>query len=111
MNIGQKYLITTEGWFLAPDGDNYRGAFGTVHSVVDSESALGIKTNAKSTNWYVMIGDMVIAGCQIHYAIRADDFSPQSPHIEIDHDGKRICERAGITRIYNADASGLVAMP
>lgn len=63
---GKKYLITCDAWFYAPDGENYRAAFGTVHAVVDAKTALGIDTNRNSTNWYVVIDDMIIAGCQIH---------------------------------------------
>ncbi|MBU2963363.1 hypothetical protein KO516_21555 [Citreicella sp. C3M06] len=110
MQIGQKYLITPDNWFFAPDRENYHAAFGTVHAVVDSEMALGLKTNRNSTNWYVVIGDMIIAGCQIHYAMRADRFNPKpSQAVEIDHDGKRLVTENAITRIYNADASGLTA--
>lgn len=69
---GQKALITTDNWFFAPDGKSYRAVFGTVHAVRSAEETLGIKPNAKSTNWYVEIGNMTIAGCQIHYAVRTD---------------------------------------
>lgn len=75
MNIeaGKKYLITTDAWFYAPDGRQYRSVFGTVHDILDADSALGIKTNRNSTNWYVRVGGMIVAGCQIHYAIQADE--------------------------------------
>lgn len=109
MNIGQRYLITTDNWFIASDGQTYRAAFGTVHGVVDSQEALGVRTNAKSTNWYVVIGDMVIAGCQIHYAICTNAVSFDPPVAEIDHEGKRFIAPSGMTRIYNADESGIAA--
>ena len=75
MNIepGQKALITVDNWFYAPDGKQYRAVFGTVKAVRSSEETLGVRTNAKSTNWYVEIGCMTIAGCQIHYATRCDN--------------------------------------
>ncbi|QFQ87340.1 hypothetical protein F8A10_07830 [Paracoccus kondratievae] len=104
---GQKYLITTDNWFFAPDGENYRAVWGTVNAVVDAETALGIKTNRNSTNWYVSIGDMIVAGCQIHYAMRADGFDPKAPLAEVEHNGKRLLTKCGMTRIYDADASGL----
>ena len=72
IKIGDKALITTEGWFFAPDGVSYRAVFGTVKGISTSEDTLGVKTNAKSTNWYVEIGNMLVAGCQIHYAIKTD---------------------------------------
>jgi hypothetical protein len=72
MQVGQKALITTNAWFYGPDGRQYRAAFGTVKAVRTSEDTLGVRTNARSTNWYVKIGNLTIAGCQIHYALRCD---------------------------------------
>ena len=72
LEIGKKALITTNDWFTGPDGKTYKAAFGTVHNVLDSQEALGVRTNARSTNWYVEIGNLTIAGCQIHYAIRTN---------------------------------------
>lgn len=72
LEIGKKALITTDNWFIAPDGLQYRGVFGTIKAVLSAEETLGIKTNAKSTNWYVEIGNVTLAGCQIHYAIATD---------------------------------------
>ncbi|QDP55365.1 MAG: hypothetical protein Tp176DCM1853251_49 [Prokaryotic dsDNA virus sp.] len=108
MNIGQKYIITTDQWFIGPDGNQYRAAFGTVHGVHDSADVLGVRTNAKSTNWYVVIGDMVLAGCQIHYAVRTDQANFAQPTWEGEKDGQCVASKAAMTRIYNADASGLV---
>lgn len=72
IEIGQKALITCDNWFYAPDGRMYRAVFGTVRAVRGDQETLGIRTNARSTNWYVEIGCMLIAGCQIHYAMRTD---------------------------------------
>ncbi|WP_273691684.1 hypothetical protein [Ketogulonicigenium vulgare] len=109
MKIGKKYLISCDAFFMTPDGDSYQAVFGTVHGVQDAEQVLGIKTNSRSTNWYVVIGDMIIAGCQIHYAMRADSYNPEpSRHAEIDHGGVRHQSSNALTRIYNADASGLI---
>lgn len=69
---GQKALITTDNWFFAPDGNSYRAVFGTVKAARTAEETLGVRPNGKSTNWYVEIGNMTIAGCQIHYAVRTD---------------------------------------
>lgn len=73
IEIGKKYLITTNEWFFAPDGRTYRAAFGAVEGIYSSEDTLGVRTNAKSTNWYVQIGRVTIAGCQIHYAVQTDE--------------------------------------
>lgn len=70
--IGTKILVTTNAWFIAPNGQQYRAVFGTVKGIFNDEEVLGVKTNDRSTNWYLEIGDMVIAGCQIHYAVVCD---------------------------------------
>ena len=75
LEVGKTALITTDGWFYGPDGKNYRAVFGTIRAVKSSEEALGVRTNAKSTNWYVEIGCLTLAGCQIHYAVRCDSVS------------------------------------
>lgn len=68
------YLITTDNWFIAPDGREYKAAWGYVEIVEDS--LIGVKTNRNSTNWFAKVGNndchIVIAGCQIHYAIRCE---------------------------------------
>ena len=69
-----KYLITTDSWFIAPDGKQYQAAYGECEVI--SDNILGIKTNARSTNWFVKVGNeknhIIIAGCQIHYAVKCD---------------------------------------
>jgi len=75
MNIepGDKALVTTNEWFYAPNGKSYKAVYGTVKAVRTAEQSLGIKPNGKSANWYLEIGSITIAGCQIHYAVRCDD--------------------------------------
>lgn len=104
INFGEKYLVTTLDWFYAPDGQVYKAVFGTAKKILSSESALGVKTNAKSTNWYAQIGNMLIAGCQIHYVVKTDNvnLSPNTS-AELDHQGQRILTQNHISRIYNAD--------
>lgn len=69
-----KYLITTDDWFTATDGQHYKAAWGEVNIVDDT--VLGIKTNRLSSNWFAKVGTeenhILIAGCQIHYAIKAE---------------------------------------
>jgi len=69
-----KYLITTDNWFFAPDGRQYRAVWGEVEII--SDSFLNIKTNIKSSNWFAKVGSedkfVIIAGCQIHYACKTD---------------------------------------
>ncbi len=70
-----KYLITTDNWFFAPDGKQYRGVYGEVEIV--SDAILGIKTNVRSSNWFAKVGTeenhVIVAGCQIHYAVRCEE--------------------------------------
>lgn len=100
--IGETYLITTDNWFFAPDGNNYKAVFGTVKSVQNDMDTLGIKTNAKSTNWYIAIGNMLIAGCQIHYAIKTTTCSKAQSVSEVEHKGNMYSNLVG-SRIYFAD--------
>lgn len=70
---GKKMLITTDAFFFAPDGKQYRAVYGVCKGIHDADGTLGLKTNRNSTNWYVEIGNMLVAGCQIHYAVATDE--------------------------------------
>lgn len=72
INIGDTVLATLDNYFFAPDGKQYRAVFGKVKAISGDQETLGIKTNARSTNWYATIGDMTIAGCQIHYVVKTE---------------------------------------
>lgn len=69
----QYYLVTADNWFVAPDGDEYRGVWGKC-KVVKVDEAFGFTPQRPSTNWFLYIGDgenqVILAGCQIHYAVR-----------------------------------------
>jgi hypothetical protein len=92
-----KYLITTDSWFYAPDGLKYRSAWGTINILDDS--VLGLKTNKGSTNWYASIGgngkEVVVAGCQIHYAVKCDN-KPNVGKVEEFH-----YDTAGLEKLIN----------
>ena len=89
-----KYLITTEKYFIAPDGLSYQAVWGDVKIVEDS--VLGVKTNRNSANWYAAVGgngrEIIMAGCQIFYAIKCE----QKPNTD------RVLEW------YTADSGGIV---
>lgn len=102
-NIGDKVLITTDQWFLAPDGYEYHGVFGTVRGILGDSETLGIKTNRNSTNWYVSIGNMVVAGCQIHYAIKTDQCYSGESRSWTTHNGEVHVNTNVPCRIYFAD--------
>lgn len=100
--IGKKYLITTDAWFLAPDGIQYRSVYGTVTEIAGAKETLGIETNKGSTNWYVVIGNMIVAGCQIHYIIQSDACNFARA---LDYTTKgELSEFKRPSLIYNADA-------
>ena len=102
LQVGQKALITVDNWFYAPDGNVYKAAWGTVRAVQSDQETLGIKTNVKSTNWYVQLGNLVVAGCQIHYAVRADQVHLGDVESYTEKDGQCLkYMRPG--QIYNAD--------
>lgn len=103
ITIGSKVLITTNNWFYGPDGRSYRGVFGTVRALLDDEHTLGIKTNRNATNWYAVIGNMTIAGCQIHYVMACDKAPPESVSDFTEKEGEcKQYQRPSV--IYNADA-------
>jgi hypothetical protein len=77
-----KYLITTDNWFIAPDGKQYRAAWGNVEILEDN--IMGVKTNRNSTNWFAKVGSdtnhIIIAGCQIHYAVKSN-YRPNTENV------------------------------
>jgi hypothetical protein len=93
---GKKYLITSTNWFVGPDGNQYRAAYG--HAVLfEAKKELGF-VPTRSANWYVKIGSkknhhILIAGCQIHYFLRTDERPTQLPGTYTDKDSQRkFCE-------------------
>lgn len=100
---GQNYLITTHAWFVAPDGVQYRAVWGKIHSIQDSKESLGIETNSRSTNWYIVIGNMIIAGCQIFYAIQTDEVNFFPTDTQTEYQGKLDFHRNQHSYIYDAN--------
>ena len=81
-----KFLITTDDWFYAPDGKQYKAVWGNIEVLDDS--IWGIKTNRNASNWYAKIGSedkhVIIAGCQIHYSVKCDE-KPNTDIVEDYH--------------------------
>ncbi len=102
--VGNSILVTTDCWFTAPDGESYKSAYGTLIAVHTDQEALGIKTNSKSTNWYAQVGRLLIAGCQIHYAINCDGVDVNFGEIDREEgfEGKNVISKQS-SRIYNAN--------
>ena len=103
-----KYLITTDAFFLAPDGKQYKGAWGDVQ-IFDDEKVMGIKTNRGSANWYAKVGSkdhhIIIAGCQIQYAIKCEEKPNTDPVIDWMTDGGKFQKFTRPTQIYIPDSS------
>lgn len=96
-----KYLITTDAFFTAPDGRSYDAVWGEVEVLEDSY--LGIKTNRNSSNWYLKVGNednhVLIAGCQIHYAVKCNEPPKKEGEIQNVVDG--VCKISEIPhKIY-----------
>ena len=103
MNIGDKYLVTTDSWFYAPDGTIRKAVWGTLKAIHNSDDVLGFKPNRNSTNWYAEIGNMTIAGCQIHYVIKTDNVNFNIV-TEYDPNSNGVTnQQLPFSRIYNAD--------
>lgn len=76
---GEKYLVSVEDWFVAPDGDTYCAVWGTC-KVLNIDEVFNFNVIRPSTNWYLQIGkdgrEVIAAGCRIHYAVRC----PEKPN-------------------------------
>ena len=73
---GKYYLVTSDGWFFGPDGEQYKAAWGKAE-IVKIDDLLGFVPIRPSTNWFLVLGSgnksIIIAGCQIHYLVQLDD--------------------------------------
>ena len=100
-----KFLITTDNWFYAPDGKQYNCVWGNVEIV--SDSILGIKTNVRSSNWFAKIGSdenyIIVAGCQIHYAIKSENKPNTDDILEHRIDAGKYVTSTRPTNIYIAE--------
>jgi len=100
-----KYLITTDSWFYAPDGQQYRAVWGNIQTLEDT--FLGIKTNRNSTNWFAQIGSdvnhVIVAGCQIHYAVKCPKIPNTDDILVEEYDAKEMKKHEVRTRIYIAE--------
>ncbi len=74
--------ITFDSWFFAPDGQQYRTAFGLIQ-VLKAKDVLGLEPK-NSANWFVQIGSgeraVLLAGCQVHSAMLCST-KPTGPHV------------------------------
>lgn len=72
---GQRYLVTLDNYFYAPDGEMYKAVWGKV-SLTTTEQVLGFAPSRPSTNWFMVIGEgensAILAGCQIHFLVKCE---------------------------------------
>lgn len=107
--IGKKVLVTTNGWFVAPDGKQYKSAFGTLEAIHTSEDTLGFTPSRTHTNWYLQVGGLQVAGCQVLYCIESEtcelgevtDFTVERTHQVAATHHAETYKRGSY--IYNAD--------
>jgi hypothetical protein len=72
LELNKKFLISTKEWFIAPDGQLYRAAWGLVTT---------INTDAAGKLTSVVVGKMEILGDLILTAIQADAVSGALPKL------------------------------
>lgn len=75
--IGKNVLVTTQNWFVADDGLEYKALWGKLKAIHTTQDTLGFTPSRQNTNWFVEIGGMVIAGCQVLY-LNACDHKPNN---------------------------------
>jgi hypothetical protein len=102
---GQKYVITTNDWFIAPDGHIYKAAWGTCQ-VRSIKEVFSFEPLRPSTNWYLTVGgdgrEVIIAGCQIHYAVRSEEI-PNDKKLGETYIDKNTGLEASSSNIYLAE--------
>lgn len=99
---GKKYLITTNDWFYTPEGESCKAVWGTCE-IIRTEDAFGFTPARPSTNWFLKVGNMIVAGCQIHYAIQCEK-APENKFKEVRYQDKDTGVSYSASRIYIADA-------
>lgn len=100
--VGRNILVTTHDWFYAPDGRQYKAAWGTLNAIEADEKTLGIRTNARSTNWYMRLGNMTIAGCQVFYVVDTNKVNFGDVEDFNQHEGQFVLSTRP-SAIYNAN--------
>ncbi len=78
---GTVMAVQADDWFMGPDGQDYRRAFGPCY-VLKARDFMGFEPK-NSANWFMQVGHgpraVVIAGCKLHYALPNMTTPPKSP--------------------------------
>lgn len=101
-HVGKKVLVTVDNWFYAPNGKSYRAVWGTLKAVKTAEDTLGVRPNGRSTNWYLEVGNLTIAGCQVHYVLQTDTVEFGEVDEFSTHEGLHVVSKRP-SAIYNAN--------
>lgn len=70
--INKKVLLTSQSWFYAPDGKQYKAVWGTLKGIHEAGKTLGFIPNRSHANWFIEIGKMTIMGCQVLFVVECD---------------------------------------
>lgn len=80
----QNVLITTDHWFLAQNGQQYKGVWGRA-KVCKAVDLLGFNPR-RSENWFVLVGEgdemLMVGGCEISF-VQACPKPPSRPDVLI----------------------------
>lgn len=99
---GKNVLVTTQNWFITPNGEEKKAIWGKLNGIFKDTDTLGFAVNRPNTNWYVSIGNMTVAGCQILYLVQSDECNFGDADGFYTHDGKPVVTPRP-TFIYNAN--------
>ena len=91
MNLtkGERYLVTTEDWFVAPDGNNYNAVFGTACSTPHAGTQI--------------IGNMHLPKEKVMYAVKCDSVCMLAPVVDVKYRGDICKSKSSLPHIYLAD--------
>jgi hypothetical protein len=102
---GKKYLVTTDNWFIAPDGNQYRCAWGTCN-LKTTQEIFNFTPLKPSTNWFMEVGGngkkIIIGGCQIHFVIECENL-PEDEFKNVSYIDKDTGVSQKMSRIYIAE--------
>jgi hypothetical protein len=71
--IGKNVLCTTQSWFVAPDGKQYRAIWGKLKAIHEAGKTLGFIPNRAHANWFYEIGETIIMGCEVLFVILSEE--------------------------------------
>jgi hypothetical protein len=102
--INKTVLLTSQSWFYAPDGKQYKSVWGTLKGIHEAGKTLGFIPNRSHANWFIEIGNMTIMGCQVLFVVLCDkpEMGPVTDWTYEKEGGKAI-EYERPTAIYIAD--------